>query len=42
LLLDDPHVPVEDILIVVVLGLDDLVPNLKPLAEPLDAGFGDQ
>ena len=37
--LDDPDVAVEHVLVVVVLGLDDLVADLEPPSEPLDAGL---
>jgi hypothetical protein len=38
-MLDDPDVPVEHILAVVILCLDDLVANLESPAEPLDGGL---
>ena len=34
-----PMSPVEDLLLIVVLGLDDLVPNLEPPAKSLSGGF---
>jgi hypothetical protein len=37
--LDNPYVPVEHILVVVVFRLYHLVSHLEPPAEPLDAGL---
>jgi hypothetical protein len=37
--LNDSDVPVEDLLVIVVFGLDDLVAYLEPPSEPLDGGF---
>ena len=37
--LDNPYVPVEHILVVVVFRLDNLVVHLEPPSEPLDAGL---
>ncbi len=37
--LDDPHVAVEHVLVVVVLRLDDLVAYLESPSEPLDGGL---
>ena len=38
-MLDDPDVPVEHVLAIVVLCLDNLVANLESPAEPLDRGL---
>ena len=37
--LHDANIPVEDLLVIVIFGLDDLVAYLKPPAKPLDSRF---